>query len=36
MSENAVEAKQKKRKPVARKDMSKWQWTWTEIGRAHV
>lgn len=36
MSENAVEAKQKKRKPVARKDMSKWQWTWKEMKRNYV
>ena len=36
MSENTVQAKQKTPKPVARKDMTKWQWTWKEMKRNYV
>ena len=36
MSEKAVEKKQKTPKPVARKEMTKWQWTWKEMKRNYV
>lgn len=36
MSDNAAAVKQKTPKPVARKDMTKWQWTWKEMKRNYV
>ena len=36
MSDNAAAVKQKAPKPVARKDMTKWQWTWKEMKRNYV
>ena len=36
MSENAVGKKQKAPKPVARKEMTKWQWTWKEMKRNYA
>ena len=36
MSEKAVETKQKAKKPVARKEMTMWQWTWKEMKRNYV
>ena len=36
MSENAVGTKQKAPKPVARKEMTKWQWTWKEMKRNYA
>ena len=36
MSENAVGKKQQAPKPVARKEMTKWQWTWKEMKRSYA
>ena len=36
MSEKTVAAKQKAPKPVARKEMTKWQWTWKEMKRNYM
>ena len=36
MSENAVGKKQRAPKPVARKEMTKWQWTWKEMKRNYA
>ncbi len=36
MSEKAVATKQKGKKPVARKEMTMWQWTWKEMKRNWV
>ena len=36
MSEKAVDTKQKAKKPVARKELTMWQWTWKEMKRNYV